>query len=145
MRLSEWRAAAPKREAAGAKVKAMVDPLLAGLGSGRDPHCWVAWGDEPAVRYSIFVPTPAGLIVCNVRVAGPGGGPRAAAKLVRWNRVQVGELAFESQAGRRLAIFQLEQQVINASDKLSDQLVRFALILFAAMDGRRLTEKADGS
>ena len=64
MRLSDWRAAAPKKEAVTAKVAAVVDPVLEALGAGTDPHCWVAWGDEPANRYTIFVPTDPGLISC---------------------------------------------------------------------------------
>ena len=92
MRLSEWRASAPAREAATSKVSAVVDPVLAALGAGDDPHCWVAWGEEPANRFTIFVPTEPGLIACFVRVNVPGEGPRATTKLVRWDRVAIGEL-----------------------------------------------------
>jgi len=83
MRLSEWRASAPAREAVGPKVAAVVDPVLLALGSGPDPHCWVAWGEEPANRFTVFVPTEPGLITCFVRVIVPGEGPRATTKLVR--------------------------------------------------------------
>ena len=61
MRLSDWRSRSPHREAMGPKVLAAVEPVLAALGAEPDPRCWVAWGDDPAVRYLVLVPTPAGL------------------------------------------------------------------------------------
>lgn len=140
MRLSEWRAASPAKEAVAAKVGAIVDPILLALGAEADPTCWVAWGEEPAVRYAILVPTPSGLITCYVRVNVPGEGPRASAKLNRWNRVQLGELAIESQGGHRLLSFQVEQQVLNGADERADQVAAFALELFAAIDGRPAAE-----
>ena len=136
MRLSEWRAASPNKEAAGSKIAAIVDPILVALGADPDPTCWVAWGEEPAVRYAILVPTAAGLITCYVRVNVPGEGPRASAKLNRWSRVQVGELAVESQGTHRLLSFQVDQQVLNGADDRADQVAAFALALFAAIDGR---------
>jgi hypothetical protein len=140
MRLSQWRASAPVKDAVGPKVSTMVDPVLAALGTDADPHVWIAWGDEPGVRYTIFVPTAAGLILCYVRVNVPGEGPRASAKLIRWNRVQMGELAIETQAGHRLLSFQLESSIIKGADAIADQAARFALELFAAIDGRTLPE-----
>ena len=136
MRLSEWRAAAPSREAGSQKVAALVDPVLAALGSDDDPHGWVAWGDEPSVRYTILVPTAAGLISCFVRVNVPGEGPRASAKLIRWDRVQIGELAVETSAGHRLLSFQLEGNVLKGADETADRVAAFALEMFAAIDGR---------
>jgi hypothetical protein len=140
MRLSEWRASGPSKEASGAKIAAIVDPILLALGAEADPHCWVAWGEEPGIRYTIFVPTPAGLITSFVRVNVPGEGPRASSKLIRWARVQLGELAIETQGGHRLLSFQVEQQVIHGADGVADQIARFAGELFAAIDGRRPPE-----
>lgn len=138
MRLSEWRASSPSKEAGGAKVAAVVDPVLRALGTDQDPHCWVAWGDEPAVRYVIFVPTAAGLVASFVRVSVPGEGPRASAKLIRWSRVQLGELAIETQADHRMLSFQVEQQVLKGADQKADRIARFALELMAAVEGRVL-------
>jgi hypothetical protein len=138
MRLSEWRAVAPKKESVPAKVNAIVDPVLASFGVGRDPECWVAWGDEPAQRYTILVPTAAGLTVCYVRVNVPGEGARAAGKLIRWNRVQLGELAIETQGGHRLLSFQVEQLVLRGADDEADRIAAFALDLYASIDGRPL-------
>jgi hypothetical protein len=138
VRLSEWRAAAPHKDAPSAKVGAVVDPILAALGAGPDPHCWVAWGDEPANRYTIFVPTDPGLIATFVRVNVPGEGPRATTKLVRWNRVSIGELSVETQAGHRMLSFQLEQQVLRGVDAEADRAAAFALRVIAAIDGRPL-------
>ncbi len=136
MRLSEWRAAAPTRDAMTLKVLAVVEPVIAAMGSESDPHCWVAWGDDPNVRYTVFLPLPPGLVACTVRVNVPGEGPRASAKLIRWARVQVGELVLETQAGHRVASFQLEQQVLRAADAQADRIARFGLAVLAAIDGR---------
>ncbi len=136
MRLSEWRAASPNKTAGGAKIAAIVDPVLQALGAEPDPHCWVAWGEDPAVRYTIFVPTPPGLIASYVRVNVSGEGPRTTAKLIRWSRVQLGELSIETQTDHRLLTFQIEQHVLHGADDKADQIGRFALQLLAAVDGR---------
>ena len=138
MRLSEWRASAPHRDSASAKVAAVVDPVLTALGAGPDPHCWVAWGDEPLNRYGILVPTDPGLIAMFVRPAVPGEGPRATTKLVRWNRVAIGELAVETQGGHRMVSFQVEGQVLRGADDEADRAAAFALRVIAAIDGRPL-------
>jgi hypothetical protein len=143
MRLSAWRAAAPHKDAASAKVAAVVDPVLAAFGAGSDPHAWVAWGEEPWNRYAILVPTDPGLIQCAVRVNVPGEGPRASTKLIRWNRVAIGELAAEVQAGHRLLSFQVEQQVLRGVDAEADRVAGFALQVIAAIDGRPLPPDDD--
>jgi hypothetical protein len=66
----------------------------------------------------------------------PGEGPRASGKIVRWNRVQLGELAVEIQAGHRLVTFQIETQALNGADATADAIAAFAQALFAAVDGR---------
>jgi hypothetical protein len=138
MRLSEWRASAPAKAAVVLKVAAVVDPVLVSLGAEADPHCWIAWGEEPANRYTIFVPTDPGLIAMFVRVNVAGEGPRATTKLVRWNKVVIGELAVETQAGHRMLSFQLESQVLRGVDSEADRAAAFALRVIAAVDGRPL-------
>jgi hypothetical protein len=142
MRLSEWRARSPAREAMTAKVLAVVEPVLAALGAGRDPDCWVVWGEEPATRYAILVATPAGLVTCHVRANLPQEGPRASAKLSRWNRVQLGELGIETQGAHRLLSFQVESQILRGVDAEADAIAAFALRLIAAIDGRLPPEAA---
>jgi hypothetical protein len=136
MRLSDWRASPPTRESMTLKVLAVVEPVLTAMGAEKDPSCWVVWGDDPAIRYTILVPTPSGLVTCGVRVNIPGEGPRASAKLVRWNRVQLGELAVETQAGHRVTTFQVEQHVLRGADAAAERIAGFAMALFAAVDGR---------
>jgi hypothetical protein len=145
MRLSEWRAAAPSKDAVAPKVTAVVGPVIAAFGVGDDPDGWIAWGEEPGQRYTILVPTDAGLVTCYVRVNVPGEGPRAAAKLLRWNRVQLGELAIETQGAHRLLSFQVEQLVLRGADEAADAVAAFALDLFAAVDGRPAPERRAGS
>jgi hypothetical protein len=136
MRLSEWRASAPTRESMTLKVVGVIEPVLGALGADKDPTSWVIWGDDPGVRYTVLVPTIAGLITCGVRVNAPGEGPRASGRVVRWNRVQLGELTVETQAGHRVATFQVDQHVLRAGDATADRSGEFALALFAAADGR---------
>jgi hypothetical protein len=136
VRLSEWRATAPAREAVAAKVIAVVEPVLATLGSEKDPECWVAWGDEPNVRWVILAPTDAGLVTLTVRVNIPQEGPRAGGKLIRWSRVQLGELTVEMQAGHRLTSANLEGVVLRGVDVDADRIGAFLQVVFAAMDGR---------
>jgi hypothetical protein len=138
MRLSEWRATAPIPNGGGPKIAALVDPILAALGAGADPHCWVAWGEEPTIRYAILVPVEPGLIASFVRVNVPGEGPRVTTKLIRWNRVTIGELAFESQGAHRLVSFQVEGQVLRGADTEADRIAAFALRVIAAVDDRPL-------
>lgn len=136
MRLSDWRGRTPHKDAMTSKVMAVVEPVLRAFGVHGDPECWVVWGDDPGSRYVVLVPTPAGLLQVHVRVNVPQEGPRASAKLVRWNRVQTGELALEVTSGHRLVSFQAEGQVLRGSDDDADAICAFALVMYAHMDGR---------
>jgi hypothetical protein len=144
MRWSAWRAKASFKDSVVPKVLSVVDDALAGLGADPDPECWVVWGDDPASRYTLLVPTPSGLVVVNVRVSVPGEGPRAGGKVVRWPRMQVGELAVEIQGGRRLVTFQVESYVLNGADAAGDAIAVFAQTIFAAIDGRPAPAPAKG-
>jgi hypothetical protein len=145
MRLSEWRAKSPSKDAGGPKVAAVVDAVIDALGAEPDPHCWVAWGEEPSHRYTIFIPTGPGLIASFVRVNVPGEGPRATTKMIRWSRVAIGELMVETQAGHRLLSFQLEQQVLRGADEEADRVAAFALRVIAAVDGRAIPPEIERS
>jgi hypothetical protein len=144
MRWSGWRAKAPFKDSISPKVLAVVDAALAGLGADPDPECWVIWGDDPSSRYTLFAPTASGLVQVNVRVMVPGEGPRAGGKVVRWSRVQLGELAVEIQGGHHLVTFQVETQVLNGADAAADAIADFAQTLFAAVDGRPAPVLAKG-
>jgi hypothetical protein len=136
MRLSEWQAQTGHRESITEKVLAPTRDALALLGAERDPECWIMWGDDPQIRWTILAPTAAGLVQVNVRVNVPGEGPRAAGKLIRWHRVQIGELSVEVQGGHRLLTFQIETQLLHGADAEADAAAAFIDLLFAAMDGR---------
>jgi hypothetical protein len=139
MRLSEWHLRAPHRDSMTAKVVGSATDALSLLGAGRDPDCWIAWGDDPAARYTILAPSVAGLVIVNVRVNVPGEGPRAAGKIVRWSRVQVGELAVEIQGGHRLITFQVESQLLHGANDEADEVAIFGERVFAGIDGRWAT------
>jgi hypothetical protein len=141
MRLSEWRTRAPHKDAMTPKVIGVIEPVLAALGAEPDPSCWIVWGDDPGVRYVILVPTDAGLLQVLVRVNVPQEGPRASAKVIRWNRVQLGELGLEMADGHRLLGFQVESHVLRGADDVGDAMASFALELFARVDGRTYTPR----
>ena len=105
-----------------------------GLGAAADPDCWVTWGDEPT-RWSLMTPTPGGLAYVHIRVSAPQEGPRAAGKLTRWNRVQIGDYSIESHSGHHLLSFQIDSQVLHGVDDVR-RLAAFILRLLAAQDGR---------
>ncbi|MFH1474965.1 MAG: hypothetical protein ABIG85_03815 [Chloroflexota bacterium] len=140
MRLSEWYAWAPAREATSPKVLAVVEPVPAALGAERDPPCWVTWGDEPAARWGLLAPTAAGLVSLVIRVNIPQEGPRASAKLIRWSRVQVGDFAVEMQGEHRFISTSLEGIVLRGMDEEADRIVAFLQGVFAALAGRPLPD-----
>jgi len=142
VRLSEWCASAPSGDAVSPKVLAVVEPILAVLGAGPDPACWVTWGDEPATRWGLLAPASAGLVTLAVRVNIPGEGPRASGKLIRWSRVQVGDFAAEMQGGRRFASATLEGVVLRGMDEDADRIGAFLQGIFAALDGRPVPDEA---
>ena len=142
MRLSEWRQRAPHKDSMTPKVLAVIEPVLASLGAEPDPSCWIVWGEDPGVRYVMLVPTDAGLLQVLVRVNVPGEGPRASAKVIRWRRLQVGELGLEMVSGHRLLGFQVESHILRGSDDEGDAIASFALEVFARIDGRPFTPRA---
>ena len=136
MRLSEWGAVAPIPAAAGPKVLAVAEATLATLGATPDPDCWVAWGEDPGVRWVLLAATPAGLVTVHVRVIVPQEGPRAAGKLVRWGRVQLGDVQVEVQGAHRIISATVEGVVLRGVDAEADAVGAFIQGVFAAIDGR---------
>jgi hypothetical protein len=139
MRLSDWRATAPDAGSLGAPVESAVVSVLTSLGAEPDPACWILWGDDPGVRWFLMASTDAGLVEVSVRVNVPQEGPRAAGKLVRWDRVQVGDFQVEAHTGHRLLSFQVENHVLHAVDAECDPMAEFIQGIFAAIDGRSTT------
>ena len=92
MRLSEWRAtrATQGRDDAEGAGRHRADP--GGAWRGHDPIVLDRVGRRPGRPLRVLVPTDAGLLQVLVRVNVPGEGPRASAKVIRWSRLQLGEL-----------------------------------------------------
>jgi hypothetical protein len=145
MRLSGWRSKAPGRDGINQKVLDTVGPILVSLGAEVDPHCWVTWGDETGGRWTAFAPCLAGLAVVNVRAGGPQEGLRVGGRLVRWSKVQLGELAAESERGHRLVMFQIEGQPIRGTDDKADDVARFAGLALAGLEGRPFPDLDKGA
>ena len=138
MRLGEWRKTAPNRECMSNAVVAALKPVLVDLGAEADPECWVNWGEDPDIRYSVFTPTRGGLISTAIRVNTPEEGPRVTGKLIRWSRLQLSELSIESAGGHRLVAVQVEGQVLKGQDEAADHICEFVRGLIASVDGRDL-------
>lgn len=136
MRLSEWGAVPPIPAAAAPNVLAVAEATLATLGAEPDPDCWVAWGEDPGVRWVLLAATPAGLVTVHVRVIVPQEGPRAAGKLVRWGRVQLGDVQVEVQGAHRIISATVEGVVLRGVDAEADAVGAFIQGVFAAIDGR---------
>jgi hypothetical protein len=83
--------------------------------------------------------------VVNVRAGGPGEGSRASGRLVRWSKVQLGELAAESERGHRLVMFQIEGQPIRGTDDDADGVAAFAGLALAGVEGRPLPDLDGGA
>ena len=140
MRLDEWVGEAPAPEAVAPRVLGVVRPVLAALGTPEDDDIWVVWGDEPMIRWVILAPTPAGLVSVSVRVNISQEGPRAAGKLTRWPRVQVGDLAVEMQGLHRVVATTVEGQVLRGVDEVADRIARFVSVIYSAIDGREIVK-----
>jgi hypothetical protein len=145
MRLSGWRSRSPGRAGINQKVIETVGSILGSLGAEADPHCWVIWGDETGSRWTLMAPGPAGLAVVNVRAGGLQEGSRAAGRLVRWSKVQLGELAAESERGHRLVMFQIEGQPLRGIDDNADDVAAFAGLALAGFAGRPLPDLDKGA
>lgn len=136
MRLSEWREKAPLPEAASDRVMAVVQPLLVDLGARADAECWVVWGEDPGMKYSILSSSLAGLITVAVRPIGGEEGPRATAKLVRWSKLNVSELSVEASGGHRIVAVQVDSHVLKGFDDEADRICEFVRGLVAGIENR---------
>lgn len=136
MRLSDWRSVAPGKDPLSPRVTTVVVQALSVLGAAEDPACWIVWGDDPGVRYTILALANAGLAVIAVRVNVPQEGPRALGKLVRWSKIQLGEVAIEVGGGHRVMSAQVEGQILRGADEQADAIGEFLDRLLAAIDGR---------
>ena len=135
MRLSDWRKTAPNKDSLSNRVLAILKPVLVDMGAEADADCWVCWGDDPEMRYSILAPTIAGLVTVAIRLSGPDGA-RAAAKLVRWSKVSVSDLAVEAADGHRLVAVQVESHVLKGVDEEADRICDFVRGLIAGIENR---------
>ena len=144
MRLSDWRSSPQGEKVMTDKVASAYGPAMTVLGAADDPVAHIVWGDDPDRRYLMLVASQAGLIVVHVRVNVPQEGPRASAKLVRWSRVQVGELSVEAQHGHRHVTSQIENTVLQGTDDEADQIGSFVAHVLARIDGRAADEAGRG-
>ncbi len=135
MRLSEWRKKAPNKVSMTRGVVAVIEPMLVDLGAEADPECWVNWGDDPEMRYSILIPAPVGLISAAVRPSD-AEGPRATARLIRWPKLTVSELSIEASGGHRMVAVQVESFVLKGIDDDADMISQFVGGLIGSIDGR---------
>jgi hypothetical protein len=133
MRLTEWRAKAPARDAINDRVMAILESLIADFGADPDPECHVVWGDRPDLRYSILVPAAAGLVAIAVRTAEGTQEARATARLIRWPKLALGEFSVEATGEHRVVAVQVESFVLKDVDAEADLIAEFVcgLVLHA--------------
>lgn len=137
MRVSDWQATLRGQKLMTGKVAVAYESALALFGEGLDTEAFVAWGDDPEVHYSLLVIGEAGLIIVVVRVNVPLEGPRASAKVVRWGRVAIGELAVEVQRGHKQATAQIDSYILKGVDDEADRIGAFVGNVLMHIDGRR--------
>lgn len=125
----------------GTRVIAAVGAVLGTLGADPDGECWVVWGNDAMIKWSMFMPTPAGLVALSVRPVSQDG-PRVSGKVVRWSRLQVGEFSVEYQAGHRVVGVSVEGVVLQGADAEADEIGAFLNTIYAAIDGRAATSAA---
>ena len=145
MRLSDWRASPQGEKVMTDKVASAYGPAMAVLGTPDDPVAHVVWGDDPSQRYVILAVSDAGLVVVHVRVNVPQEGPRASARLVRWSRVQVGELSVEAHHGHRHVTSLIENLVLQGTDEDADEIGAFIAHVVAYIDGRPPVSSTKGT
>lgn len=136
MRLSEWRATERGREVVAEQVAEALGAALAALGAAADPLAYVVWGDDWRVRYQVLAAAPAGLVVLSVRLNVPSEGPRVSGRLVRWNRLQIGELLAEAHSGHYTVTTTLESMVLQGLDADAGRIAAFLAAVLAHVDGR---------
>jgi hypothetical protein len=135
MHLTEWRETAPDGGCLSEPVMAVLARVLVDLGADEDPECWVIWGEDPQLKYSVLVPTAAGLIFVAVRL-NPGAEPKVTGKLFRWSKLQVGEFTLDAVGEHRIVAVQVEGLVLKGSDEEADRICEFVRGLVAGVDGR---------
>jgi hypothetical protein len=136
MRLSDWQATLRGQKLMTGKVAAAYESALSLFGAGPESDAFVAWGDDPDVHYSLLVVGEAGLIIVVVRVNVPLEGPRASAKVVRWGRVAIGELAVEVLRGHKQATAQIDNYILKGVDDEADRIGAFVGHVLMRIDGR---------
>ena len=140
MRLGEWRASATGKKVIPAKVAEVMESALRALGVPSDPVAYVLWGDQPEVRFLVLAASDAGMAYVGVRVNVPQEGPRASGRMIRWSRVQVGELSVEAHHGHRQVTAQVESQVLQGVDAAGDEIAAWMGEVYRRVDGVGLSQ-----
>lgn len=135
MRLGEWRSSATGKKVIPAKVAEVLDSALRALGVPADAVAYVLWGDQPEVRFLVLAASDAGMAYIGVRVNVPQEGPRASGRMIRWSRVQVGEVSVEAHHGHRQVTAQVESQVLQGVDTAGDEIAAWMAEVYRRVDG----------
>ncbi len=139
MRFDDWRATPEGERHLTERLVALIDPVSRVLGVGTETACHVVWGDQPPARFQVLLATEAGLAVLNVRVNVPQEGPRISGRLVRWGRVQAGEVTIEAHSGHAQVSAQFEGQVLQGLDTAGERIAEWMIEVY------RRVERATGA
>ena len=134
MRVNDWRATPEGGRHLTDRLVALIDPVAHALGAESDTACHVVWGDQPDARFQVLLATDAGLAILNVRVNVPQEGPRVSGRLVRWGRVQAGEVTIEAHSGHAQVSAQFEGQVLQGLDAAGERIAEWMIEVYRRVE-----------
>jgi hypothetical protein len=134
MRFAEWRDGPEGRQRLPEKVIFLIETVTQTLGADGEVSCYVVRGDQPDSRFQVLAATSAGLMALNVRVNLPQEGPRVSGRLVRWGRVQAGEVAIEGHGGHVQVSAQFEGAVLQGLDSAAREIAVWMTEVYRNLD-----------
>ncbi|MGC8634130.1 MAG: hypothetical protein ACP5VP_05630 [Candidatus Limnocylindrales bacterium] len=135
MRFADWQATPEGSRYLTDRLVPLIESAARTLGAHDATPCYVAWGDQPEARFQVMLSTDGGLGIFNVRVSVPQEGPRLSGRLVRWARVQAGEVTFEAHSGHIQVSAQFEGQVLLGLDEAGERIAEWMTEVYRRVDG----------
>jgi hypothetical protein len=135
MRFADWQATPEGSRYLSDRLVKLIESAAHTLGARDATPCYVAWGEQPEARFQVMLSTDGGLAIFSVRANVPQEGPRLSGRLVRWARVQVGELTFEAHSGHVQVSAQFEGQVLLGLDAAGERIAEWMTEVYRRVDG----------
>ena len=142
MQFSDWCETDEGRRRIPEPLVTLIGNAMRTLGVPLDAPAHVIWGDQPGQRFMVMLACDAGLAILGVRPSTPQEGPRVSGRLLRWSRVQVGELAIEAHHGHVQASAQMEGQVLQGLDAAGAQVAGWMAEVYRRVEGASRAERS---